>query len=113
MTTLTNIEIWSGDTRTLTFTARDYNNAVLDLTDASIQWKVGRGPGGIALIQKTGAIINPSAGTFSVSLANGDTNTLPQRDYFHEATVTVDGSIITAVRGRFRVYQVVSPMVAS
>lgn len=107
----TNVEIWAGDTRTLTFTARDYANNVLDLTDATITWKVG-GPGATALIQKTGTPVSPSAGTFSVSLASGDTNALRQRDYWHDATVTVDGSIYTAVRGRFRVLQVVQPLVA-
>lgn len=112
MTTKTNVEIWAGDVRTLTFTARDYSNAIINLTDATITWKVGRGPGALALIQKTGSIVSAAGGTFSVALAAGDTNTLRQRDYVHDATVTVGGTITTAVRGRFRVNQIVSPQAA-
>lgn len=103
-----NVEIWSGDTRTLTFTARDYSNDVINLTDATITWRVGF-PGRTSVIQKTGAIVSAAAGTFTVSLVNGDTNNLRQRDYQHMAEITQNGGIKTGVRGRFRVLGVIQP----
>ena len=97
------IDIWSGENRTETLTARDANNAVVDLTGGTLAWKAGTHDGEYAMLSKTGSIVSAAAGTFSVALTPSDTQDM-DGDYRHQTMFTTSGGSVSVVNvGRFRV----------
>ena len=97
------VDMTAGEDRTITFTAKDGTQNVVNLTGATIVWRVeGRVWSQGMLIQETGTIVSASAGTFSVSLDAADTAYL-SGDYRHIGLVTISGDVQAVVAGRFRV----------
>lgn len=97
------VDMTAGEDRTLTFTAKDGSQDVVNLTGATIVWRVGsRLFCQDSLLEKTGSIVSASAGTFSVSLDAADTTYL-SGDYNHLGLVTIGGDVQAVVNGRFRV----------
>lgn len=102
MANIQNFAVTAGEDQTLTMTARDQSATVIDLTSASISWKV-MGKSGGTVLTKTGTVLSASAGTFTIALSDADTSALKDGNYAHEAIVTVSSTSTKAVSGRLRV----------
>lgn len=102
MANIQNFAVTDGEDQTLTMTARDQSATVIDLTSASISWKV-MGKSGGTVLTKTGTVLSASAGTFTIALSDADTSALKDGNYAHEAIVTVSSTSTKAVSGRLRV----------
>lgn len=97
------IDVWSAENRTETLTARDSNNAVVDLTGGTLSWRAGPRDGEWARITKTPSIVSAAAGTYSVALTPTDTADL-DGDYRHNTFFTTSGGVVSVVNtGRLRV----------
>jgi hypothetical protein len=92
----------AGEDVTLSMTARDATGAILNLTGATIAWKLALNAGDTALVSKTGTIVSAAAGTFTVALVAADTADL-YGDYVHQAIVTISGAVTVGVRGIMRI----------
>lgn len=101
------LDVFAGEDRTPTLSARDSANVAADLTGKTVAWYVGRSPWfpdcSNAIFSKTGTTVSASDGTFTVPVVPADTQYL-DGDYEHMAKTT-DGSGLVAVvcQGRFRV----------
>lgn len=108
MSNTQHIQVYSGEDRTVTLSARDSSNVAVSLTGKTIAWHVGRGPlwpdCSKAIFSKTGTIVSAAAGTFSVAIEPEDTQYM-SGDYEHMAvtTVTASGLVAVVCQGRFRV----------
>ena len=104
-----NFRLTCGEDVTLSMTARSKTGAVLDLTGATITWRMGpkvkTASGSIAVLSITGTIVSASAGTFTVALTDSDTaiTTLKNRVYWHQAIITISGTTTIGVQGRVTV----------
>lgn len=96
------VDLVAGEDRTLTFTAKDGVQGVINLSGATIAWKIARPGSRSANLEKTGSIVSAPAGTFTIALTDSDTDGLCG-EYVHEAKVTISGVTTSAVRGWFRV----------
>lgn len=96
-------DIFSGENRTLSFAARDGDNAAADLTSKTVTYRVSERGSPHPLFSKTGSVVSASAGTFTVAITPSDTADLAG-DYDHQA-ITTDGSsnIAVVVVGRLRI----------
>lgn len=92
----------AGEDRTLSLVARDASGAILDLTGATIAWRLTLNPGDSSLVAKTGTVVSTSLGTFTVALSASDTSGL-FGDYEHQATATIAGAVTMCARGTIRV----------
>lgn len=96
--------ITAGEDRTLSMTARNpTTHAVVDLTGATITWRLSANRGDGADIEKTGSIVSAGSGTFTVALTDSDTDDLEEGLYWHQAIITVSGTTTVGVQGRVRV----------
>lgn len=110
---LQHFEVNAGEDRTLTVYGRDASNAAVDLTGKTITVYVGRPPNNprstTAVLTKTGTIVSASAGSFTISIANSDTETLTPGDYQYIAETTTSGGLVAVVaRGRFRILSTIT-----
>jgi hypothetical protein len=98
-----NREIYSGENRTLSFAARDGDNAVASLTSKTVTYRVAERGSDVPIFSKTGSVVSAAAGTFTVAITPDDTQDMAG-DYAHQA-ITTDGSgnIAVVVVGRLRV----------
>lgn len=119
MNYLQHLEMTQGDNVTFSLVAKDTQQNVLDLTGATVKWRVGGALGQQYVIQKTGVLVDPVNGTFTVTLVPSDTtnlvtnynlqnqwwnNTTPQEDFVHEGyAVLANGNVRTCVQGRLRI----------
>lgn len=99
-----NFNLTMGEDVTLSMTARDKTGAVINLTGATITWRMGQRLGTSASLTKTGSIVSAAAGTFTVSLTDSDTdaNLYRARNYLHQAIVEISGTTTVAVQGKIR-----------
>ena len=97
-----NFDIYAGDDRTLSMTARDYDRSVKDITAHTLAFKASRVAGDPAEITATGTIVSGTAGTFTVALASADTSSL-DGDYEYDVVATSGSTDTTVVTGRLRV----------
>lgn len=93
--------MFSGDTKTIEVTVRDELAVVVDLTGASIQWKLAKSPASqstkISKSTTSGITITDATnGVFQVSLDAADTANL-SGTYYHEAEVLDASSNKTTV----------------
>lgn len=108
------LDLFAGEDRTPTLSARDSANAPASLTGKTIAWYVGRGPlwpdCTTAIFTKTGTIVGAAAGTFTVAVEPEDTQYM-SGDYEHMAvtTVTASGLVAVVTQGRFRVRPALVP----
>jgi hypothetical protein len=100
-----NFSLTAGEDVTLSMTARAKTGAVLNLTGATITWRMALTPRGPTLIEKTGSVVSAAAGTFTVSLTTADTDpsTFTPRNYYHQASVSIASAATVAVKGRILV----------
>jgi hypothetical protein len=86
--------VFAGVKRTISYTAKNSAGTVVDLTGASIAWKIARRFGeGDILSKSVGsgiAVDNAASGTFTVTLTADDTNEL-WGNYVFECIVTDSG----------------------
>jgi hypothetical protein len=108
------VEMYAGETRTLTFYGRDASNNPVSLTGKTVEFYIGRPPlhpdYPTAIITKTGTGTDIGGGVFTITLAATDTTNMHgDYEYMAKATTTGTGAIAVIARGRFRVYPVLSP----
>lgn len=97
------IDLWSGENRTETLTARDSGNAVASLTSKTVTWRATGRDSDVAMLTKTGSVVSASAGTFTVAITPTDTQDMAG-EYRHQAfTTDGSGNIVCVVSGRLRV----------
>lgn len=94
-----NFNLTAGEDRTLTMRATTQAGAVLNLTGATILWRLSQSQGGSAVLEESGSIVSASAGTFSVTLSDDETSSL-SGSYIHQALVTISGTTTVATQGR-------------
>lgn len=103
-----NVEIYQGDTRTITVTVYDSNDQIISITGAQgIKWVVYKRSSGVIYIQKSigsGITITDGPnGVFEIVLANSDTLNL-LGTYNHECELKdASGNISTIFTGYFKV----------
>lgn len=98
-----NFTLTMGEDRTLSMTARDSTGAVLNLTGATITFRMGR-VGEASLLTKTGSITTAASGTFTVALTDSDADpTLYRaRNYTYQVLITISGTTTVGVSGKIR-----------
>ncbi len=94
-----------GTSLSLSVTARGESGAALDLTGASVTWRIATEDRRATRIVKTAGagvtVTDAPSGRFTVALVPGDTAGLPPGLYEHAAEVTEpDGTVSTVLRGR-------------
>ena len=99
MSNLQNFTLTAGEDRTFTMTARDSTGAILDLTGATISWRLVFVRSNQITLTKTGSIVSASVGTFSVSLTDDDTDNLTDGHYTYDAFVTISTTTTNAAQG--------------
>ena len=95
--------MWSGDDKVITVTVYDNDDDVVDITDATITWRLSQNVDSAALITKTVGdgitISDPTNGIFTITLEPSDTAPLSGR-YYHECEITdATGDISTGAVG--------------
>ena len=99
MSNLQNFTLTAGEDVTLTMTARSATGAILDLTGATISWRMVYVRSLQIVLTKTGSVVSASAGTFSVLLTDDDTDGLMDGHYTYDAFVTISGTTTNAAQG--------------
>lgn len=95
--------LWSGDDKVITVTVYDNDDAIVNITSATITWQLSHNVSSAALISKTVgsgiSLSDPSNGQFTITLDPADTASLSGR-YYHEAEITdIGGNVSTAMVG--------------
>lgn len=103
---MTDFSMVSGDNRTLELTIVDPLGVAVDITAATIVWRAGRTPQGVAIIEKPGTV-QPATGRFNVLLVPLDT-TLLAGVFYHWAVVTAGGVVSTVDFGLFVIHPATS-----
>ena len=104
-----NFSFTAGEDRTLSMTASNQAGTILNLTGATIVWRLSKGRGGTAVLDIAGAIVSAAAGTFTVTLTDTNTEDLSGA-YYHQAIVTISGTTTVAVAGRVLVGDLNQPV---
>lgn len=112
------VSMHAGDTMPITITVTDDGTATgtpVDLTGAEVVFAIAHGFGGIALFEKTEIdgidLDSGDEGVAVVTLEPEDTEDLAGLYvYWFRATLT-DGTVLTALTGRFIVGRTVAPVV--
>lgn len=112
MANVASLDMFAGETRTITLRGRDASNDPFSLTGKTVTFYIGRPPlypdDGTAIITKTATVTDAASGTFTVTLAADDTTNMAG-DYEWMAIATSSGAVTVIARGRFRVRPVLSP----
>ncbi len=109
MPNVQNIEVYAGEDRTVTLTARDSSNNVVNLTGKTLAFNVGRRPNDptlmTAVLTYTGSTVSTTAGTYTVAIVAGDTDDLTPGNYQHQtdATTVSTGALSVVCIGVFRI----------
>lgn len=93
----------AGEDRTLPLVARDGEGAILDLTGATLAFRLSTDPGCTAVVSKSGSIVSAALGTYTVALTDGDTSGLAAGDYTYQVMATISGTSTLVTEGRIRV----------
>ena len=100
-----NFEMSSGDSKLLTITTLDQDDAVVDITGASISMVIAKRVNTTALVTKAGTIINAVGGVFTIDLLPADTDALSGVYYFEMQLTDASGRISTVVYGSLTIRQ--------
>lgn len=95
--------IYAGTDRTLSLVARDADGAILNLTGATLAFRMARNPGDTALVSVSGSIVSAAAGTFTVALTDSQTDDL-EGDYYYSVLATISGTDTMCAEGVIRVF---------
>ena len=94
--------MYAGEDRTLSLVARDADGDILNLTGATLVFRLTRNPGESATVSKSGSIVSASAGTFTVALTDTDVDGL-SGDYVYQVRATISGTDTLCAEGVIRV----------
>jgi hypothetical protein len=100
---LNNFRIAAGEDRTLSLTARDANGAVLVITGGTLEFQLLSQRGGVVIFTATGAIVSGAAGTYTVTLTDGNTENLASGTRWFRVFATVSGTTTKCNEGRILV----------
>ena len=103
MANVQHFALTAGEDRTLSLVARDAANAILNLTSATLTFRLSAVQGQTNEISKTGSIVSAAAGTYTVTLTDGDTDDLDEGDYVYQVTATISGTTTLCTKGKIRV----------
>lgn len=104
-----NLNLTAGEDRTLTLKAKTQTGAILNLTGATITWRMSKNQGGAAALEKAGSIVSASAGTYSVTLLDSETDGL-EGSYIHQGIVTISGTTTVGTQGKVIVQTLNQPV---
>lgn len=99
---LKHFALTAGEDRTLSLTATNVSGAVLNLTGATLTFKLARHLSDASVLDKTPSIVSAAAGTMTVSLTDSDTDDL-SRSYVYQVTATISGTTTVTNRGTIKV----------
>ena len=88
--------MFAGDNRTIKITVRNAQDAIVNITGATIDWKAATVPFSTPILEKAGQIIDGPAGRFDVSLLPVDTALL-MGNLFHWAVITEAGNKVSTM----------------
>ena|SRR5437868_5961633 len=101
-----NFSLHAGDYRDITVTVLDAGGSPVDLTSATIAWKLTTAlHASPALLSKAVAsgitipVQTTNIGEFVIALASADTSSLAPGVYYHEADVTIGSKKSTVIYG--------------
>ena len=86
--------------RTLSLVARDDTGDILNLTNATLAFRLSRNPGDSATVAKSGSIVSAAAGTYTVALTDADTDL--EGDYCFNTLATISGTDTMCTKGNIR-----------
>lgn len=95
--------IYAGTDRTLSLVARDADGAILDITGATLAFRLARNPGDTAIVSASGSIVSAGSGTFTVPLTDGQTDDL-EGDYYYSVLASISGTDTMCAEGVIRVF---------
>ena len=95
--------IHAGTDRTLSLVARDEDGDILNLTGATLAFRLARNAGDSALVSASGSITTAAAGTFTVALTDSQTDDL-EGDYYFTVLATISGTDTMCAEGVIRVF---------
>lgn len=93
--------MYAGQDKTLSLVARDDDGAILNLTGATLAFRLARNPGDTALVSKTGSTVSAAAGTFTAALTDADTDDL-EGDYYFNVLASISGTDTMCAEGVIR-----------
>ena len=102
MSATKHFEIYAGEDRTLSLVARDAANDILNLTGATLAFRMSKTAGEGATVSASGSIVSASAGTFTVALTDSNTD-IAAGDYTYHVLATISGTDTLCSRGTIRV----------
>ena len=102
MPTTKHFEIYAGEDRTLSLVARDANVDILNLTGATLAFRMTKTPGDSATVSASGSITSASVGTFTVALTDSQTD-VDAGDYTYHVLATISGTDTLCSLGKIRV----------
>jgi tRNA A37 threonylcarbamoyladenosine synthetase subunit TsaC/SUA5/YrdC len=94
--------IFAGTDRSLSLVARDADGDILNLTSATLAFRLARNPGDTAIVSASGSIVSASAGTFIVTLTDSQTDDL-DGDYYFSVLASISGTDTMCAEGIIRV----------
>lgn len=97
---LTNFRVTAGEDRTLSFTARDADGAVLVITGGTLLLELLTQRGGVKIFEKAGVIVSGAAGTYTVALTDSETENFPSGTRWFRVFATVSGTTTKCNEGR-------------
>lgn len=106
-----NFTIVGGESRTLNLIAKTAAGAIINLTGATLTFRLARNAADDPLVQKSAEISITSAvdGTFAVPLLNTETDDLQAGDYVHQTSALIAGTTTACNRGVLRVTDNIGP----
>lgn len=96
-----NFVLYTNTDRTLSLVARDDNGDILNLTGATLAFRLSRIPGDSATVAKSGSITTAASGTYTVALTDADTD-LDEGDYRFTVLASISGTDTMCTRGDIR-----------
>lgn len=93
--------LYAGTDRTLSLVARDDDGAILNLTGATLAFRLARNAGDSALVSSSGSITSASSGTYTVALTDSQTDDL-DGDYFYSVLASISGTDTMCTEGVIR-----------
>lgn len=89
----TSLEVYQGEGKSLVFTVVDENGAAIDITGATVTWRLAKIAAAGSLLEKTvgsGIVLTtPGSGILTVTLDAADTSGRVAGEYIQELTVTL------------------------
>lgn len=94
--------IYAGTDRTLSLVARDDNGDILNITGATLAFRMSERAGDTATVSATGSVTVGASGTFTVTLTDSQTDDL-EGDYYYQVLATISGTDTLCAEGVIRV----------